>query len=72
MAGMPPPVFADRSLAYRAVKSAGAAKLFVHQQMKLAAQPMVHGDHSPIDVADQAIAENNVGNFPIAADADIG
>ena len=40
--------------------------------MKLPAQPMVHRDHSTIDIADQAIAENDVGNFPIAAHTDIG
>ena len=50
---------------------ADAAKLLVHQ-MKLPAQPMVHGDDGTIDVADQAVAENDVGNFPVTPHADIG
>src|SRR5665213_752430 len=40
--------------------------------MKLPAQSMVHGDDSTIDVADQAIAKNDVGNLPITARAHIG
>ena len=57
VAGMP---FADK------------AKLLVPQQMKLPAQPMVHGDDGTIDIADQAVAENDIGNFPVTAGADIG
>ena len=51
---------------------ADAAKSLVRHQMKLPAQPMVHGDHSTIDVADQAVAKNDIGNFPVSAGADIG
>ena len=50
---------------------ADAAKLLV-PQMKLPAQPMVHGDDGTIDVADQAVAENDVGNFPVTPRANIG
>ena len=40
--------------------------------MKLSAQPMVHGDDGAIDVADQAVTENDIGNFPVTARANIG
>ena len=56
----------------RQVEPADAAELLVRQQMKLPAQPMVHVDDSTIDVADQAVPENDVGNFPVTAGADIG
>jgi hypothetical protein len=32
----------------------------------------VHGDDGTIDVADQAVAENDVGNFPVTPRANIG
>jgi hypothetical protein len=51
---------------------ADAAKSLVRRQMKLPTQPMVHGDDGTIDVADQAVAENHIGNFPVTAGADIG
>jgi hypothetical protein len=51
---------------------ADAAKSLVRHQMKLPAQPMVHGDDSTIDVTDQAVAKNDIGNFPVSAGADIG
>ena len=34
--------------------------------MKLAAKLVVHRDDGAIDVADQAVAENDVGDFPVA------
>ncbi len=41
-------------------------------EIELAAKLVVHGDDSPIDVADQAVAKYDVGNFPVAAFPDIG
>jgi len=32
----------------------------------------VHGDHRPVDVADQAVAKDDVGDFSIPALANIG
>ena len=43
----------------------------VAEQMKLPAQPTMNGDHGAIDVADQAVAEDDVRNFPVAAAAGV-
>jgi hypothetical protein len=51
---------------------ADKAKSLVRPQTKLPAKPMMHGDHGTIDIADQAVAENDIGNFPVTADTDIG
>lgn len=40
-------------------------------QMKLPAQPVMHGDHGAIDVADQAVAKDDIGDFPVAPAPDI-
>ena len=37
--------------------------------MELAAELVVHGDDSAIDVADQAVAQRHIGDLPIAAAA---
>src|SRR5882757_6703794 len=39
--------------------------------MKLPAKLTVHGEHRPVDVTDQAVAKNDVRDFPVAASADI-
>src|ERR1700752_595098 len=39
----------------------------VPDEMEFAPQPAVHGDDGAVDVADQAVAEDDVRNFPIAA-----
>src|SRR6266700_7438608 len=39
--------------------------------MKLAAQSVMHRDHGAIDVADQAIAKDDVRDFPVASSASI-
>ncbi len=39
--------------------------------MKLPAKLTVHGEHRAVDVADQAVADNDVGDFPVAAFPDI-
>src|SRR5881394_2550586 len=39
--------------------------------MKLAAQLMMHRDHGAVDVADQAVAKHDLGDFPVAAAARI-
>ena len=41
----------------------------VSEQMKRAAQSAMNGDHGAVDVADQAVAENDVRDFPVAAAA---
>ena len=38
----------------------GRVDSLVDQQMKLPAELMVNGDHGAVDVADKAIAENDV------------
>jgi hypothetical protein len=39
----------------------------VHQQVKLSAKLMVNGDNRAIDIADQAVADSDIGNFPVPA-----
>src|SRR5205823_9221282 len=34
-------------------------------------KPAVHGDDGAVDVADQAVAENHIGDFPVPALADV-
>jgi hypothetical protein len=57
---------------WAAIARAGNVPSIVCHQMKLPTQPMVHGDDGTIDVADQAVAENDVGNFPVTPRANIG
>ena len=40
--------------------------------MVFATKLTVHGEHGPVDVADQAVAKDHARDFPIAAVADIG
>jgi len=37
------------------------------EQMKFPPQRAVHHDHRAVDVADQAVAQHNVRNFPVAS-----
>src|SRR5438034_4004380 len=39
--------------------------------MVFPSQPAVHGDDGAVDVADQAVAENHIGDFPVPALADV-
>lgn len=64
----------DRDVAAPAARDArgmppdiGRADSIVRQQMKSSAKLMVNGDHGAIDVADKAVAKNDVGNFPVPA-----
>jgi hypothetical protein len=43
----------------------------VAEQMKLPAQLTMNGDDGAIDVADQAVAEDDVRDFPVAAPAGV-
>src|SRR5882672_1348413 len=46
--------------------------LLIPQQMVFPSKLAVHRHHGAVDVADQAIAENHMGNFPVAALANVG
>jgi len=39
--------------------------------MVFSAEPAVHRNDGPVDVADQAVAENDIGDFPVPALADV-
>src|SRR5215218_9710588 len=38
--------------------------------MKLPAEPVMHRNHGAVDIADQAVAERDGRDFPVAADLD--
>ena len=44
----------------------------IPEQVVLPSELTVHGDDGPIDVADQAVAKHDVGDFPVPALTDIG
>ena len=46
--------------------------VLIPRQMVFATKLTVHGEHGPIDVADQAVAKDHARDLPIAAVADIG
>ena len=62
----------DRDGAAHAIYRAGGMTLLIPEQMVLPSELTVHCDDGPIDVADQAVAKHDVGNFPVPALADIG
>ena len=46
--------------------------LIARKQMIFPPQPAMHRHDGAVDVADQAVAENDVGDFPVAALANVG
>jgi hypothetical protein len=47
------------------------SQAIVTGQMKLASELVMHGHDGAVDIADQAVAEHHIGDFPIAASANM-